>query len=279
MIDPTVRISLALDANKGAYAVLLGSGVSAAAGIPTGWQIVSDGVGKVAKIEGAAVGEDPVAWYTQRYGVEPDYSGLLNAIAGSPTERSLLLRNYFEPTDEERREGVKVPTTSHRIMAQLALSGHVHLFLTTNFDRLLEKAMDDVGIVPQVLSTSDAIAGAVPFGQTKCTVVKLNGDYMDTRIKNTLAELDSYEPAVDSLLDRVIDEYGFIVSGWSAEWDKALRDAFERFQSRRYTTYWAENLLEQRGTGSWQADNKYRGGLRVATTSVVFKKLLRKRLD
>ena len=48
-----------------------------------------------------------------------------------------------------------------------------------------------------------------------------------------------YEPVVESLLDRVIDEYGFIVSGWSAEWDKGLRAAFERCQSRRHTTFWA----------------------------------------
>ena len=88
MIDPTVRICLALDTNKGAYAVLLGSGVSAAAGIPTGWQIVSDLVTKVANLEGSDSGDDPVAWYKQRYGEEPDYSGLLNAIASSPTERN-----------------------------------------------------------------------------------------------------------------------------------------------------------------------------------------------
>jgi hypothetical protein len=61
MIDPTVRISLALDANKGAYAVLLGSGVSAAAGRPTGWQIVSDLITKVARLEGEEVGSDPVS--------------------------------------------------------------------------------------------------------------------------------------------------------------------------------------------------------------------------
>jgi len=138
MIDPTVRISLALDANKGAYAVLLGSGVSAAAGIPTGWQIVSDLVTKVARLEGADVSGDPISWYKGRYGEEPDYSGLLNAIASSPTKRSLLLRSYFEPTDDERRNGLKVPTAAHRTKAQLALSGHVHLFLTTNFNRLLE---------------------------------------------------------------------------------------------------------------------------------------------
>ena len=255
MIDPTVRISLALHANKGAYAVLLGSGVSAAAGIPTGWQIVSDLVGKVAKLEGADVGDDPVSWYKQRYGEDPDYSGLLNAIASSPTERSLLLRSYFEPTDDERRNGVKIPTAAHRTMAQFALSGHVHLFLTTNFDRLLEKALDDVGIVPQVLSTPDSIGGAVPFGHTKCTVVKLHGDYMDTRIKNTPEELEVYDPAVNSLLDRVIDEYGFIVSGWSAEWDTALRAAFERNRTQRYSLFWASrnppqqhaaSLIEQR---------------------------------
>ncbi|MCH7737440.1 MAG: zinc ribbon domain-containing protein [Chloroflexi bacterium] len=256
MIDAIVRISLALDANKGAYAVLLGSGVSAAAGVPTGWQIVSDLVTKVAKLEGADAGDDPIEWYEQRYGVAPDYSGLLNSIASSPTERSLLLRSYFEPTEDERRSGLKMPTAAHRTMAQLALSGHVHLFLTTNFDRLLENALNDVGIVPQVLSTPDAISGAVPFGQTRCTVVKLSGDYMDTRIKHTPEELGVYDPAVDSLLDRVIDEYGFIISGWSAEWDTALRGAFERNKTQRYSMFWASrnpprqdaaHLIELRG--------------------------------
>ena len=151
----------------------------------------------------------------------------------------MLLRGYFEPTDNERLRDLKVPTAAHRTMAQLALSGHVRLFLTTNFDRLLEKALDDVGIVPQVLSTPDSIGGAVPFGQTKCTIVKLNGDYMDTRIKNTPEELATYHSDVDSLLDRVIDEFGFIISGWSAEWDTALRDAFERSQTQRYSMFWA----------------------------------------
>ena len=113
MIDPAVRIPLALDANKGAYAVLLCSGVSAAAGIPTGWQIVSDLVTKVARLEGADIGGDPISWYKTRYGEEPDYSGLLNAVANSPTERSLLLRSYFEPTDDEHRDGLKTPTAAH----------------------------------------------------------------------------------------------------------------------------------------------------------------------
>jgi len=238
-MDSTVKISLSLHSNKGAYAILLGSGVSAAAGIPTGWQIVSDLITKIARLESDDVGDDPVAWYKLKYGHDPDYSGLLNAVASSPTERNLLLRAYFEPTEEEYKKGMKVPTAAHHALARLTASGYVHLFITTNFDRLLEKALHDINIVPQVLSTPDSIRGAVPSRQSKCTIVKINGDYMDTRIKNTPEELKHYEPTVNSLLDRIIDEYGFIVSGWSAEWDIALRQAFERCKSHRYSTFWA----------------------------------------
>jgi hypothetical protein len=63
MVDPTVRLALALHSNRGAYAALLGSGISAAAGVPTGWQIVSDLISKVAALEGARVGGDPIGWY------------------------------------------------------------------------------------------------------------------------------------------------------------------------------------------------------------------------
>lgn len=36
--DPTTQIAFSMFENKGVYAVLLGSGVSRSAGIPTGWE-------------------------------------------------------------------------------------------------------------------------------------------------------------------------------------------------------------------------------------------------
>jgi hypothetical protein len=42
MIDLQVSMAFALHANPGAYAVLVGSGVSVGAGIPTGRQVVLD---------------------------------------------------------------------------------------------------------------------------------------------------------------------------------------------------------------------------------------------
>ena len=42
MIDPQVSLAFAIHSNPGAYAMLVGSGVSVGAGIPTGWQVVLD---------------------------------------------------------------------------------------------------------------------------------------------------------------------------------------------------------------------------------------------
>jgi hypothetical protein len=51
--------------------------------------------------------------------------------------------------------------------------------------------------------------------------------------------LGQYEPEVDKLLDRVFDEYGLIVCGWSATWDIALRNAILRGHNRRFSLFWA----------------------------------------
>lgn len=40
MIDPLYSLALSMESNPGIYALLLGSGVSRIAGIPTGWEIV-----------------------------------------------------------------------------------------------------------------------------------------------------------------------------------------------------------------------------------------------
>ena len=129
------------------------------------------------------------------------------------------------------------------------------VIVTTNFDRLTEKALEDEGVVPRVLSTPEQVQGSPPLVHMDCCVFKVHGDYKDTRTLNTQQELDEYPLEVNQLLDRIFNEYGLIVCGWSAEWDTALRNAMFRAQSRRFTTYWAahgtltdqaERLIEHR---------------------------------
>ena len=239
MIDPLLSLAMSMHSNPGVYALLLGSGISRSAGIPTGWEIVEDLIRRIALLEKEDCGADPAAWYARKYGHAPTYSDLLDAVAKSPAERSQLLRGYFEPSTEEREQHLKVPTAAHAAIAQLMEQGFVRIAVTTNFDRLMEQALEARGVTPTVIRTPDSVDGALPLMHSRHTLIKVHGDYLDTRIKNTPKELEAYDPRVDALLDRVLDECGLIVCGWSAEWDAALRAALERRKSRRFSTYWA----------------------------------------
>ena len=238
MIDPIHSLAFSIQANRGVYAVLVGSGVSRPAKIPTGWEITLDLVRKLAKLHEETCDPDPALWYRNKFDRDADYSGLLDELAKTPAERQQLLRGYWEPNDREREEGEKQPTAAHRAIAALVARGFIRVILTTNFDRLVETALTDEGVVPTILSSPDQVQGTLPLIHTQCCVFKVHGDYRDTRIRNTPAELDQYPHEFDQLLDRIFDEFGLIVCGWSAEWDGALRKAIYRAPSRRFSTYW-----------------------------------------
>jgi hypothetical protein len=159
-------------------------------------------------------------------------------VAQTPSERQHILEKYFEPTEEEKEDGLKIPTQAHKEIAKLIKNGYVKVIITTNFDRLLEIALQDEGITPIVISNVDSIKGAIPIVHSSCTILKLHGDYKDTRIKNINDELEKYEIEIDNYLDRIFDEFGLIICGWSADWDIALRNSLYRRKNRRYPTYW-----------------------------------------
>ena len=126
----------------------------------------------------------------------------------------------------------------HRALGQLCAQGRVRVLLTTNFDRLLERALDEAGVAAQVIATLDEIDGMTPLAHAAATVIKLHGDYAAT-MRNTPKELGEYPAKLRGLLARVFDEYGLLIVGWSAEYDIALTNAISACPSRRYPTYWA----------------------------------------
>jgi hypothetical protein len=237
--DPHTQLAFSVYENKGVFAVLLGSGLSRAASIPTGWEITLDLIRRVAWAQRVKEQTDWADWYRKKVGKEPNYSTLLEALASSPEERRSILHSYIEPTEEDREEGRKLPTVAHHALADLVGGGYIRVIITTNFDRLMENALRERGIEPTVIASVDALSGAEPITHTKCYILKLHGDYKDARILNTDAELSAYPPQYDTLLDRILDEHGLIVCGWSGEWDHALRAALLRAPNRRYSVYWA----------------------------------------
>jgi len=232
-IDPVTRLAFSMFENKGVYALLLGSGLSRAADIPTGWEITLDLTRRLAAAEGVLDRGDWVAWHHERFGEQPNYSTLLDRLAATPAERRVIIHGYIEPTAEDIETGTKRPTRAHHAIARLVRDGYVRVLITTNFDRLLENALRDAGVEPTVIKSEDDLIGAVPLIHTRCLILKVHGDYLDTRLLNTDSELEAYGDAQNRYLDRIFDEHGVIVCGWSADWDPALRGAIARIAARR----------------------------------------------
>jgi hypothetical protein len=157
MLDPILRLSIVMHSNMGVYALLLGSGVSRSSAIPTGWEVALDLIRKLGHAKGEACDPDPETWYKALTGVEADYSDILDQLTLSSAERGQLLRSYFESTDEDREHGRKAPSPAHRAIAALVANGYVRVIVSTNFDRLMEQALSEVGVQPTVISTADAI--------------------------------------------------------------------------------------------------------------------------
>ena len=256
-LEPFEALALSLHHSPGIYALLVGSGLSHAAGIPTGWEITLDLTSRLGALDGISESDNWEAWFRNKYGKEPNYSEILDALAAKPSERQAILQRHIEPQEGEE---ARRPTKAHHAIAKLVVNGAVRVILTTNFDRLIENALREAGIEPTVIASEDAVAGATPLVHARCTVIKLHGDYLDTRIKNTDAELGDYSPAIDAILDEVLDRFGLVVVGWSGEWDVALRAALLRAPSRRYPFYWAacgpiaplaQDLITHRGGRSF----------------------------
>ena len=240
MIDVILKIALTVRNNPGKFALLIGSGLSQSAGIPTGIEVVRSIVSELAKASSIET-KDPTEWYRLRFGEDPNYSGLLEKISQTRTERKGVLQKYFEATPRESAEGVKVPTAAHRAIASLVLKGYFRMIVTTNFDRLLEKALEEEGVIPDVVSTEDAIwSGALNYVHSDCTIWKINGDYKDARIRNLTGELETYPEIYEKYFERLFEDFGLIICGWSANYDVALRKALIRFSKKRYGLYFCQ---------------------------------------
>ena len=237
-IDYRVALAGGLFDSPGVYAVLVGSGMSSDAGIPTGWKVAQELVRRVARdhrVDIDETGLKPEEWWAQQGYGELSYSNLVEGLASTELARRDLLRGFFEPTPDNAIE----PTPAHRSLAQLCAMGLVKVIITTNFDPLIERALADENLSPQVISSESQVHGMRPLHHAPLTVIKVHGDYALPELKNTDLELSNFGPAMNELLDEVFDRFGLISVGWSATWDRALREAMERRATRRYPTYYA----------------------------------------
>lgn len=84
-------LAFAMRSNPGAYALLLGAGISMDSGVPSACGVQEELIRRLAQVEGADSGE-PFTWYEERYGKPSSYDDLLASLTRTAEERQALLR-------------------------------------------------------------------------------------------------------------------------------------------------------------------------------------------
>lgn len=233
-IDTLSSLAFSLYSNKGVYALFLGAGISKSVGIPTGWDIVKDQLIRLAAQNGEQSVPDIEKWFEDKYGKPASYSSVMGECVNTSSERVGLLKPYFEK--DSSGNGYE-PSLAHKRIAKLVKRGFIRVILTTNFDRLLENALTAEGVVPQIISNVSDIPGAIPLVHDTITVIKINGDYLDCRFKNTEEELSTYPQEFKEYLSFIFNNFGIITCGWSAQWDQGIKEILYSSESRRYSSF------------------------------------------
>lgn len=236
--DEVIPVAFAMYQSPRRYALLVGSGISKDAGIPTAYEITDALIRRIAgdKLKSS---QKPQEWYKDTHnGRLPTFTGLLDEFTSSPEDRTAFLREYFEPKDREGNSIKVEPTPAHRSIAHLVKAGIICMIITTNFDPLLEEAIkQETGRTPVVI-TPESRPERMDVAGDHCRIVKVNGSYPDTSLKLTPADLAEYEANIAAYLDRIFSEYGLIVCGWSGEHDTDLAKILTADRIRRFAIFW-----------------------------------------
>lgn len=205
-ITPLIPLAVSLAECKGQYAVFLGSGVSAAAGIPTGGQIFKEL--QIQLFKQQQLSEEGVTYEEWvKSGAPSTYSQVFHELTeDNLSARRKLLESYFLN---------KQPTDAHRVIAEMVKEQMIRVIVTTNFDDLMETALQSIGVPFTVVTDDNDLVHSEPREQVTCRIYKIHGDFRMLNVRNTAEELDELPLGIVEEMKEVFSRYGLIVLGYS----------------------------------------------------------------
>jgi len=216
----------------------LGAGCSVSAGIPTAGDMVWDfkrllycsenrcPIQSVPQLTDSAFRDRLTAYFSTK----EEFPA-----AGDDSEYSFYFEETY-PDERERRKYIdqivtgKRPALGHLALGALAKLGMLKRIWTTNFDRLVEDAF------VMMLGSTDAFAIATLGNphqahetlveQDRPLFVKLHGDFVSRRLKNTDEELRRQDSELRACLSGECANFGLAVAGYSGR-DHSVMDTFD----------------------------------------------------
>ncbi|MDP8202318.1 MAG: SIR2 family protein [Candidatus Tenebribacter burtonii] len=218
------------------YVLFAGAGLSKDAGVKSGWDILIETLIPLYIAEKeidelpANHSKDIEEWYLQHESFSKlGYSEILELMHRGEIERRDYLEKFFK--DE-------TPGEAHKQIAQMVSNGLIRFIFTTNFDNLIEKALDEINIDYDVIFSDDILEKTKSWDKVKtCRIYKLHGDYKTGKIRNTVKELETLDRKISDDFQYIIDRHGIVVIGYAGR-DKAIMDHFMIRKPYAYPFYW-----------------------------------------
>lgn len=204
---------------------LLGAGASVSSNIPSGGQMVwdfkrslycsahnlrTDIYGDLSKeniqkeIQSYFDGQEgyPELWSTQEYSFY--------------FEKCYPFRRDREYYIQNKVRDVK-PALGYLCLGELIISGKIDVVSTTNFDDLIQAGIHAIDPGISIKTISSAVSSSVGFSLYEGfpNVIKLHGDYLFDKLKNTETELQELEEKIAEIWKTAIKENGVIIVGYA----------------------------------------------------------------
>jgi len=236
-INPIISLAYNMADCSQKYVLFLGAGVSKDAGVPSGWDILTQTLQRMISQEDEDKRninkEDVEKFYRDKFEEKFGYSDIIGQLFPSNEEQRDYLKSFFK--------GV-LPGEAHRLIAELVKQKLIKYIITTNFDTLIETALDDVGLKGQytVIDSNEDVLTSKPWNKEDvCRIYKIHGTIEKGIIRNTKKDLARLPKELTKDCLDVVERHGVIVLGYAAnEEDKAVCNIFNRRRFKGYTMYW-----------------------------------------
>lgn len=222
---------------------LLGAGASAAAGVPTAYDMIIDFKTRLfcsaVKIPRREIDPGDPLWFERITSFFDGAHGL--PPSGDPDEYAAAFEAVF-PLATERRAYIEAavsraePSFGHRVLASLISNGQAPCVFTTNFDPLIERTTVSTDEVLLPTDRSHLTVGALDSSERaeRCLresawplLVKMHGDYHSERLMNTATELQEQDERLRQVLVEACGRFGLIVVGYSGRDASVMRALME----------------------------------------------------
>ena len=210
------------------YVCLAGAGLSKDAGLPTAWDLMLE-TAALLRVAEEDDGTDLPTWFMSSRYKDMKYSELIGGLFNTSVEQQNFIRDKLK---------AEKPGEAHLLLAELAKRKVLRCIVTTNFDDLIEQALQQVGLSVQVIANDDDLKHSEPLIHCKqFRVYKPHGTLGVGRLRNTPADLEKLSSRMERELVKILKDHGLIVLGYAGA-DESILNVFRKRKQQFYPTFW-----------------------------------------